>query len=496
MRFVDAPGGAVNGEAYPGELRIRGNGGAGVAIVGTSDNVQLAGAEIADNAGLGIDLGDDGVTANDPLDDDAGPNGLQNRPVLRRIDRDAGVATVSVRMVGAPDQGATVHVYSSPACDASGSGEGATFVGSGSVQTDGTGTGIGNVQLSQDIPDGVLTATATFGGTSEFSACFPADGSANEENPWQPPAEPIVWDGFGQQDLWVGAVSAAPHRILEGSAAAPGFNPGRTRIVFASDRGGQWDLWTVAIDGSDLQQLTDDAAIDQTPSWSPDGSRIAFSADDGTDYEIFTIAADGTDRHAVTDNASYDAHPSWSPDGRRLVFDSGKDIWVSALDGSGARIVTGGPSTQESPVWSPDGRRVAYHSTESGAAEIALIDVDVVGAESTRHYRRPRGGDRAVVLARRRPHRVRVDPIGLAPDLGDERRRFRRGRGVGGHERNATRLGPAAAGNAGGSASRRDRRARPGARRCGLDRRGGPPREPRARHVDRWHATDAAQRQH
>lgn len=374
IRFIDAPYGGIDTRQTPGVPRIHSNAGPGISVEGSS-NVSLAGADLADNGGLGIDLGNDGVTANDVGDGDGGPNGLANRPTVRRIDRDGAVATVSVRITGVPDQSATIDVYSSPACDPSGTGEGATFVGQGVVNADSDGVGVVSFALDQDVTSGVLTATATDSGTSEFSACLPADGSANEPNPWQPPAEPIVWDGFGLTDLWVGAVGAAPHRILEGSASAPAWNPDRSRIVFASNRGGDWDLWTVAIDGSDLQQLTHDAAVDQTPAWSPDGARIAYSTDADGDFEIVTISADGAGRMPITDDSDYDAHPTWSPDGRRLAFDSSKDIWLVGADGTDPQILTGGPGVQESPAWSPDGRRLAYTSTESGAGEVHTVMV-------------------------------------------------------------------------------------------------------------------------
>lgn len=46
-------------------------------------------------------------------------------------------------------------------------------------------------------------------------------------------------------------------------------------------------------------------------SWSPDGSRLAFTILHEGDFEIFTVAPDGSDLKQLTDNDTIDVHPSW-----------------------------------------------------------------------------------------------------------------------------------------------------------------------------------------
>jgi len=137
------------------------------------------------NGGLGIDLGGDGVTPNDPLDADDGPNGLVNAPevvwaVMTGSRTEGGdTANALIHYDGAPSAVVTIEVYAVPACDPSGYGEGADTVGVGGevdVVTDAQGHAADRLE-ALDIPrgSGGLTATAeVFGagtGTSEFSAC-------------------------------------------------------------------------------------------------------------------------------------------------------------------------------------------------------------------------------------------------------------------------------------------------------------------------------------
>src|SRR5262249_41098629 len=83
VRIVNGSGNTVGGTAPGAGNRIAFNSGGGVQINSNAGpgNAVLGNAIFA-NGGLGIDLKNDGPTANDPLDADAGPNGGQNFPVL------------------------------------------------------------------------------------------------------------------------------------------------------------------------------------------------------------------------------------------------------------------------------------------------------------------------------------------------------------------------------------------------------------------------------
>jgi hypothetical protein len=154
------------------------NGSAGVAIgFDTSDSSSgnsVLRNSIHDNGGLGIDLGSDGVTPNDPADVDAGPNGLQNFPVLTGAASSAGMPTVTGMLDSTPSTTFSIEFFSNSSCDPSGHGEGQVLLGSISVTTDASGRAAFQATIPAPLDSaGFVTATATdpAGNTSEFSAC-------------------------------------------------------------------------------------------------------------------------------------------------------------------------------------------------------------------------------------------------------------------------------------------------------------------------------------
>lgn len=129
---------------------------------------------IFSNAGLGIELAGDGVSMNDAGDSDAGPNDLQNYPVLTDA-RDMGNTTIITGMFnGTPNANFRLEFFASDNCDVSGYGEGHTYLGFKTVATDANGDGVISVDLHMiGLVDQFVTAIATSsaGSTSEFSAC-------------------------------------------------------------------------------------------------------------------------------------------------------------------------------------------------------------------------------------------------------------------------------------------------------------------------------------
>jgi CSLREA domain-containing protein len=174
----NSSGNFVGGDEAGQGNTIAFNAQAGVAILDTAgilrgvDN-RILGNAIFDNdgsRGLGIDLGDDGVSINDSDDGDDGPNHLQNFPVITSVH---GVQVSGV-LTSTPNATFRLEFFANPECSNSDYGQGKTFLGSLDVTTHGSGVGAFSGALSTAPTGQLVSATATDpdGNTSEFSACF------------------------------------------------------------------------------------------------------------------------------------------------------------------------------------------------------------------------------------------------------------------------------------------------------------------------------------
>ena len=119
----------------------------GIGVESGSVRNTISGNSLLSNA-FGIDLDfvlnnpGSRVTPNDPGDSDTGPNLLQNFPVLELIHSAGGVTEIRGSINTTANSPIRIEFFSNATCNASGNGEGRTYLGSVDVVTNSSGNAI------------------------------------------------------------------------------------------------------------------------------------------------------------------------------------------------------------------------------------------------------------------------------------------------------------------------------------------------------------------
>ena len=167
---------------------------------------------------------------------------------------------------------------------------------------------------------------------------------------------------------------------------SPALSPDGTRVAFASNRDGAWDLYILELESGEIIRVTNSPEYESAPSWSPDNQWLACEIyqDENLGIAIVSLVDNEQEPILVTEESASDHSPAWAPDGRHIAFVSNRggdsDIWLADLDRTGAERYTNLSSTvfsaESHPVWTQDGSRLAWAATaqNSGFSGIYVWD--------------------------------------------------------------------------------------------------------------------------
>jgi hypothetical protein len=169
-----------------------------------------------------------------------------------------------------------------------------------------------------------------------------------------------------------------PRRVTQSSPSYwHGWSPDGKTLAFCGERNGEFDIYTIPVEGGEEKRMTTAKGLDDGPEYSPDGQYIYFNSERTGLMQIWRMRPDGSEQTQITSDEynNWFAHPS--PDGKWLVFLSfekdvkghppNKDVTLRLMPVGGGEIqvlakLFGGQGTINVPSWSPDSRQLAFVS--------------------------------------------------------------------------------------------------------------------------------------
>ena len=289
----------------------------GVAILSGSDNA-IRRNSMYQNAGLGIDLGGDGVSPNDLGDPDTGPNQFQNFPEIGSALDDGTNLSLTYEVTSVAPNSTFPLTVEFFLADADGQ-EGKTFLGADNFgETDGSKA----ISIAIDVNAGDLvvgTATDADGNTSEFSPSVTVSATTTEFD-------------FGDAPDFVDSNQQYPTLL-----ANDGARHGLTEIIpHIGPRGPDFEF-----DGQPdaLAQGDDDDGVDDEDGLEQ-GSTVLVPGDD---YRLFIREGNAGTLNAWMD---YNRDGDWEDAGEQIITNlaMGGRGFVQTVDIDVPREAVSGPT--------------------------------------------------------------------------------------------------------------------------------------------------------
>lgn len=187
----------------------------------------------------------------------------------------------------------------------------------------------------------------------------------------------------GRSLVYVAPLSGGEPRLVTpvGPSYLHGWSPDGTTLAYCAERGGEFDIYTMPVEGGEETRLTDAPGLDDGPEYSPDGRYIWFNSVRSGLMQVWRMDAGGRNQTRMTwDEESNCWFPHLSPDGKQVVYIAYKkgdvapgdhppckhvEIRLMDADGENTRTLVrlfGGQGTLNVNSWSPDGTQLAFVS--------------------------------------------------------------------------------------------------------------------------------------
>ena len=172
-----------------------------------------------------------------------------------------------------------------------------------------------------------------------------------------------------------------PMLITEkGPSYLHGWSPDGERLAYCAERNGQYDVYTISVNGGPETQLTNLPGLDDGAEYAPDGKDIWFCSTRTGLMQVWRMKIDGSEQTQMLKEDANCWFPHVSPDGQWVVYiaygkndvDAGDhppnknvELRLIPAEGGDARSIVklfGGQGTMNVNSWSPDNRTIAFVS--------------------------------------------------------------------------------------------------------------------------------------
>jgi Tol biopolymer transport system component len=161
-------------------------------------------------------------------------------------------------------------------------------------------------------------------------------------------------------------------------AGYPELAPNEQRVAIV--RGLNADIWLIDLVRGGLTRLTTDAKDDLPSVWSPDGTRLAFASDRTGVYNLYVKQSNGLGQDKrLRESSNFNVPQDWSRDEKFLLYyeitrTTARDLWALDMTGIDRKplIVANTVSDERTGQFSPDSHWVVYETNATGRNEIVV----------------------------------------------------------------------------------------------------------------------------
>lgn len=170
---------------------------------------------------------------------------------------------------------------------------------------------------------------------------------------------------------------AATLVTAQGPSYFHGWSPDGRTLAYCAERNGNFDVYTIGVDGGVETRLTTAAGKDDGPEYSPDGQYIYFNSERTGSMQIWRMKADGSQQEQITNEEAENWFPHIAPNGESMVFltyekgagdhPENKDVSLRVMNLATRNVTVlatlfGGQGTINVASWSPNSQYLAFVS--------------------------------------------------------------------------------------------------------------------------------------